>query len=63
MARQEWKNRYARRLRKLNPAITWQWAKMEAATAADDQAERYGFSGLAWQSPEDAADEHDAELD
>lgn len=60
MTRQEWTNRFARRLRKLDPAVSWQWAMRYAASAADDQAELHGSSGLAWQSPEDAADEHDA---
>ena len=59
MTRREWTTRFARRCRKLDPAVTWQWAMRYAATAADEQTDLYGASGLAWQSPEDAADEED----
>lgn len=60
MTRQEWTNRCARQLRLRKPDLAWRHALMEARGLANDQAELHGASGLAWQSPEDAADECDA---
>lgn len=63
MTRQEWTNRAARQLRLRKPDLAWRHALMEAGGMAEEQAELHGASGLAWQSPEDAADEFDAEED
>jgi len=57
MTRREWTTRYARRVRELDPRVSWQWALRYARDAADEQAEINGASGLAWQSPEDAAED------
>jgi hypothetical protein len=37
------------------------WAEMFAATKADDQADLHGASTIAWERPEDVADEDLAE--
>lgn len=59
MNRRDWTNRCARQLRKRYPSMSWPVARMHAGGMAEDQAENNGASGIAWQSPEDAADEAD----
>lgn len=59
MTRTEWiarcKAQYIRR------GETEHWAEMFAATRADEQAELHGASAIAWERPEDAADQDLAE--
>ncbi|MFT0138752.1 hypothetical protein ACEK07_21255 [Alcanivoracaceae bacterium MT1] len=59
MTRQEWTNRCAQQLWKRDSSRSWQSVLRRAGTLADVQSDLNGASGLAWQSPEDAADEHD----
>lgn len=60
MKRQEWTNRCAKRLQK-NAGLSWQQALREASTLADRESDTHGASGIAWQSPEDAADSENVE--
>lgn len=55
MTKDEWITRCARRL-VAQSGCTPRWARMEAGNLAAAQAELNWASGLAWQSPEDAAD-------
>lgn len=54
MTRAEWITRFASRIRALTGSPI---ALAEAEAVADEQIELYGASMLAWQCPEDAAEE------
>jgi hypothetical protein len=56
MTRTEWINRCASRYIEAS-GIDAERARDFANTCADQQADLNGASGLAWDSPEDAADE------
>lgn len=56
MTKSEWIRRCSARLASAGD-MTPAWARMEAQTLADVQAELHGASGAAWVAPEDAADE------
>lgn len=56
MTRDEWVKRCARQLRRRDSSLQWRFALMWAGGIAKDQADLYGESGIAWESPEDAAD-------
>lgn len=56
MNRTEWTTRCAARLIAAG-GHTQAWARLEAETCADEQAELHGASGAAWARPEDAADQ------
>jgi hypothetical protein len=53
----EWVNRCARRIQKLI-GEKWPQALQSAGNIASLQADENGASGLAWQSPEEAADDY-----
>ena len=56
MTRGQWIGRCAKRLQVLNGSDK-KAAWVTAAELADQQADLHGSSGLAWQSPEDVADQ------
>lgn len=62
MTRKEWVNRCANRLMKLR-GCTWNEAQNLAAACAREQADTNGESGVARQSPEEAADNFSAAYD
>lgn len=53
--RATWIKRCAARLRAVDGCEPW-FADLRAETLSGEQAELYGESGMAWDSPENAAD-------